>query len=247
VNVNKGIIKWLMTAKNEHHWETTKATAAVMNVLAKENKSVFGLSQSIGTKVGDSTLSVTDDLMKGSLMAFTTTKTLPSSLQLSHAVSEPAAGNISWYYFTSSGHLSDLNKDVRLDKKMYKWNSNTNSWTIFTEQEILKIADKVKVVLTVESKKPLSYVYIDDKRGAGFEPTDNSSGYEYAGFGYYKSIRDAGTHFFADFIPSGKHEISYELKISQEGNFTSGAPVLQCMYKSEVNAYGNSIKIISAK
>lgn len=247
VNVNKGIIKWLMTAKNEHHWGTTKATAAVINVLAKENKSVLGLSQSIGTKVGDSTLSVTDDLMKGSSLAFTPTKTLPLSLQLTKAVSEPAAGNISWYYFTSSGQLSKLNKYVSIVKKMYKWNNVTSSWIIFTEQETLKIADKVKVVVTVESSRPLSYVYIDDKRAAAFEPLDNSSGYEYTGFGYYKSVRDAGLQFFADFIPSGRHEISYELKVSQEGNFTSGPPVLQCMYKPEVNAYGNSIKVISVK
>ena len=247
MNVNEGIIKWLMTAKNEDHWGTTKGTAAVVNILAKENKSVLGASQSITTKTGDTVLSVTDDLMKGSLLAFISTKTLPPSLQLSKNVAMPATGNISWYYFTASAKLLNLNKDVSVTKKMFRWNDRTNSWTVFNEMEVLKIADKVKVVLTVESSKPLSYVYIDDRRASTFEPIDNSSGYEYAGFGYYKSVRDVGFQFFADFIPSGRHEISYELKVAHEGDFNSGPPVLQCMYKPEVNAYGNAIRTVSEK
>lgn len=247
MNINKGIIKWLMTTKSEHHWSTTKATAAVINVLMKENKSVIGLSQIIEAKTGDTVLSVTNDLMKGNLLAFAPTQALPSFLHLTKTVPEPATGNISCYYFTSSEQLSDLNKDVRIVKKMYKWSSSIGSWTLISEGEVLKVAEKVKVVLTVESFRPLSYVYIDDKRGAAFELVDITSGYEYAGFGYYKSVRDAGCHFFADFIPSGRHEISYELKVSQEGNFTCGPTVLQCMYNPEVTAYGNSIKVASVK
>ena len=156
-------------------------------------------------------------------------------------------GNISWYYFTSSGQLSSVNRDITITKQFYKWNERTKTWTIAGGDEVFKIADKVKVMITIQSSRALSYVYIDDKRAAAFEPTDNSSGYEYGDFSYYKSVRDAGFQFFANFIPSGKHEISYELKVAQEGNFTSGPPVLQCMYKPEISAYGNSIKINSEK
>jgi alpha-2-macroglobulin len=53
-------------------------------------------------------------------------------------------------------------------------------------------------------------------------------------------------HFFAENIPSGKHEISYELKVSHEGSFISGPAALQCMYKPEISAYSLSSNIITA-
>jgi hypothetical protein len=94
----------------------------------------------------------------------------------------------------------------------------------------------------------LQYVFINDKRAAAFEPLDNSSGYRYNdGVHYYQSVKDAGYQFFADFIPSGKHNIEYEVKLAQEGSFTNGIAVLQCMYRPDITAYSNGLKITCEK
>ena len=93
-------------------------------------------------------------------------------------------------------------------------------------------------MLTINTTKQLQFVFIEDKRAAALEPLDAESGYEYErGFGYYKSVRDAGCQFFADHIPSGISTISYESVVSYEGEFMSGPASLKCMYRPDVNAW----------
>ena len=245
-SMRNGIVKWLLTAKNEDNWGSTKATAAAIDLLLKRNNSVIGETQTINTSIENKKIWVNDDLLKGSSYAFSPATSLPSFLSLKKETSRIASGNLCWYYFTTGSSLSYLNKDVRLSKELFKWNEKENKWDLISGLTNLKIADRVKVVLTIISSRSLPYVFIDDKRAAAFEPADNNSGYEYgSGFSYYRSVRDAGCQFFAENIPSGKKEISYELKVSQEGNFTSGPAALQCMYKPEVSAFSNSSKIVT--
>jgi hypothetical protein len=247
-SMRNGIIKWLLTAKSEDNWGSTKATAAAINMLLKKNNTIIGETKTISTSVDNKKIWVNDDLLKGSSYAFSPANSLPSSIQVNKENTGIASGNYCWYYFTTGSSLTTLNKDISLSKELFKWNEKENKWNLISETTGLKIADRIKVVLTIVSSRSLPYVFIDDKRAAAFEPVDNNSGYEYGyRFKYYQSVRDAGYQFFIDNLPSGKQEISYELKVAQEGSFFSGPAVLQCMYKPEVTAYSNSSKFNSVK
>jgi hypothetical protein len=244
--ISKGILSWLMNAKNEHQWTNTKATAAAINLLLTENNSVNGSTQSVKIKVDKNQLSVSNDLLNGNTFDYAATATKPTSLQLQNQGSTAVSGNLYRYYFTAAENAAALNNEVQLSKQLYRWNNN--AWELLLPNSTLRIADKVKVVLTVQTSKPLQYVFINDKRSAAFEPLDNSSGYRYNdGVHYYRSVRDAGYQFFADFIPSGKHTIEYEVKLAQEGSFTNGIAVLQCMYRPDITAYSNGLKIVCEK
>jgi len=246
--VNKGIIKWLLTAKNEHSWSSTKATAAAINLLAAENNTVSGETQTVQMSVDKTQLAVSNDLLNGKIFNYAAATSLPSSVTLQKEGNAATAGNLYRYYFTAAENVPRSNNDIQLSKQLYQWNNATNSWETLPANNTIKIADKIKVVLTVQCSRPLQYVFINDARAAAFEPASNSSGYEYNdGISYYQSVRDAGMHFFIDFIPSGKHEIVYEMKAAQEGSFTSGIGVLQRMYRPEVTAYSNGIKIVCEK
>jgi len=242
------IIKWLLSAKSEHNWRTTKATAAAIDLLSEKNKNITGTTGVISARFSDQNISVTNDLLSGQAYSFVQTSQPLSVINLQKQNNGSVNGNVSWYYFSASDEVTRLNKDVIVEKKYSRWNSNENRWELLTGIETLKIADKIRVVVNVRTKKNLQYVFIDDKRAAGFEPVDNTSGYEYQpGLGYYKSIRDAGFQFFSDLIPAGTHEISYELKVAHEGNFICSPAVLQCMYKPALVAYSNSAKFITGK
>jgi len=246
--IRNGIVKWLLTVKNEHHWTSTKATASVITLLFKNNRSVVGETQTINATLTGKNMRVTDDLLSGVDYDFSDVHTLPASVKLTKAAPVAAAGSLVYFYFTDDSLLNSLNKDIQLEKKMYVWNAELNTWELINSNTVLKIADKVRVILTIQSSRSLPFVFIDDKRAAAFEPAENSSGYEYgSGMGYYKSVRDAGYHFFAENIPSGRHEIVYELKVSQEGSFASGPAVLQCMYKPDIAAYSNGTKIVTER
>ncbi len=242
-----GIIKWLLTAKNEHQWSSTKATAAVIGMLTKENKTATGITQTINSKINNKDLIVTDNILNGNTFSFVK-ESKPFTVELKKQNSIPAVGNIMWYYFTSSDNLNKMNKEVNLKKDLFRYNNATEKWETINNNTSLKISDKIKVVLTIETSKALSYVYIDDKRAAAFEPKEIHSGYHYEqDFGYYLSVRDAGMQFFSDFIPSGKSAIFYEMVVAQEGNFMNGPASLQCMYRPEINAYSNSVKVQTIK
>jgi hypothetical protein len=242
----KGMVKWLLTAKNEDHWSSTKATSAVIDMLAKENN-IAGITQTINSRINNHDLSVTDDLLSGSGFSFVKASN-SSPVALKKQADTPAAGSLVWYYFSAGGFVNNVNKQVDLKKELTRYNNASGKWEMIDEKTVLHIADKIKVQLTIETPKALRYVYVDDKRAAAFEPKENHSGYQYGdGISYYQSVRDAGMQFFTDFIPSGRTMISYEMIVAQEGNFTNGPASLQCMYKPEVNAYSGSMTVQTGK
>jgi alpha-2-macroglobulin len=108
----------------------------------------------------------------------------------------------------------------------------------------LKPGDKLRITLTLSSGKILRYVMVEDKRAACLEPVDIESRQQYSGvLSYYQSVRDAGYYFFLENIPAGTHQLQYEVTVSQEGQFTNGPAMLQCMYQPEMKAYSNSMTV----
>jgi TonB-dependent SusC/RagA subfamily outer membrane receptor len=257
-HVHAGLVKWLLQAKSEHSWQTTKATAAAIDLLKREKGSVVAAPQSLSTKIDDKQLLVSDDMLSGSPFQFVRMAVQPASLTFQKQDGQPAMSQVSYYYFTNPDQLEGLNKAVSLRKKLYRFvasvkenkpSANTeDQWKEIEPGTSLEIGERIKVVLSVQTAKELRFIYIDDKRSAAFEPKDKLSGRQFQdGVSYYRSIRDAGMQIFTEFIPSGKSDISYELTVAREGIFEKGAAVLQAMYQPAVTAYSNSGKVIVTK
>jgi alpha-2-macroglobulin len=129
---------------------------------------------------------------------------------------------------------------VRIQKIISRFNEKSKSWERVAEATALKLGEKVRITITIETPKALHYVFINDQKAAAFEPAVYQSGYNWGSdFIYYESIRDAGRQFFADLVPSGRTQIEYEMTVTHEGSFNSGITSLECMYRPEISAYGN--------
>jgi uncharacterized protein YfaS (alpha-2-macroglobulin family) len=242
--IRDGIVKWLLSARTDHHWKNTKSTAAAINLLQEAQTTATGATRTISATINKPVMTVTDDLLKGQLFSFVKTTSVPPALPIHNLDTTLANGDIILYYFTSITQLNQLNKDIQLSKTISRFNESSQHWESVDNNTMLTTGEKLKVVLTIETPRPLQYVFIDDKAGGALESTDVHSGYESGnGFSYYRSVRDAGQQFFSDFIPSGRLEIVYELKTTQEGVFTNGPASLQCMYKPAIMAYSNSTMI----
>lgn len=110
----------------------------------------------------------------------------------------------------------------------------------------LKVGEKITVRLTIRADRNMEFVHLKDVRGSGFEPTETLSQYEWkSGLGYYQSTRDLGTHFFIDYLPRGTYVVSYDVFVSQAGQYVSGLATLQCMYAPEFTSHssGSSVSI----
>lgn len=237
-NIVDGIIHWLLTSKQQHNWSTTKSTAAVVDLLSKHQSSVTGNPIVLDASINDSLLSITDNLLTGQLFDFVQTQKFPPDIQLQKDNNTPTSGGFNYYYFTAMPPRENI-VDVKISKQLFRFNSAGNTWAPIDSATTLKIADKIKTVVTIVTKRQLKYVFIDEKDAASLEPADPLSGYEYGkDFSYYRSVRDAGCQFFAEQIPSGISTISYETIVAKEGVFNNGSVSLQCMYQPQVRAYG---------
>ena len=235
--IHSGMVKWLLTTRQDQHWQTTKATAAAIEMLQKEKGSVIGENKSFSTDIAGQRLNVSDDLLSGMPSAFAAVKQLPASITLQQQGAN-TNGALTWYYFTKPASLDTLNKAVHISKQFYSYDK-TKGWIPLTNNTRLQTGDKVRVKLTIETASRLKFVHITDPRAAAFEPGDNNSGYQYSdGLSYYQSVKDTGLELFAESVPRGISEINYEMIVAMEGNFTSGPARLQCMYQPGVTAYG---------
>jgi uncharacterized protein YfaS (alpha-2-macroglobulin family) len=119
-------------------------------------------------------------------------------------------------------------------------NEGTKQWEEVADNK-LKPGERVKITLTIETPRNLSYVFINDNKAAAFEPPVYKSGYVWGdSFSYYEMGQDAGRYFFAESIPAGKTQITYEMDVVQEGRFSYGRAMLKCMYHPETEAYSNN-------
>lgn len=111
--------------------------------------------------------------------------------------------------------------------------------------DALKIGDLVHITLTVTSDRDMDYVSVIDNRSACLEPVDQLSGYTFTdGIGCYREVRDTRTSFFFNFLPKGKHEISYDCRIGCEGEFLSGTATVQSQYAPLMTAVSSALKLV---
>jgi len=110
--------------------------------------------------------------------------------------------------------------------------------------EDVKVGDKVTVKITFETSQDMEFVYLKDLRGACFEPTEQLSRYHWDnGLWYYQSTSDVAMEYFFEYLPKGKHTVSYELYVTKDGSFSAGYSYIQCQYAPEFGAYSNGARI----
>ncbi|GAA4311402.1 alpha-2-macroglobulin family protein [Mucilaginibacter gynuensis] len=240
--IDAGIIKWLLTAKTEDRWSTTKGTAAAIGMLQKQQGEVLGKTKTISAVIAGKQVTVSDGLLDGVPSAFIRTGDLPSNITFTDN-NQNTRGAVTWYYFAEPSGADTVNKVVKISRQLYI-RDKSGKQILLQPNAVLKTGDKLTVKLSINAGKRLKFVYINDPRSAAFEPNQLQSGYEYGdGLSYYQSVRDAGMQFFTEAIPRGVSTITYDLVVAHEGQFTAGPVSLQCMYQPSIAAYSSAMQV----
>ncbi|MGE9297103.1 MAG: hypothetical protein ACQKBV_12525 [Puniceicoccales bacterium] len=121
--------------------------------------------------------------------------------------------------------------------------------------------DRIKVTITVEAKNNLEYLLIEDLKPAGFEAVALQSGAplyarevrpdaladedRYTGRQrwVYQELRDRQIACFADKLPQGVWEITYELRAETPGSFSALPVISEAMYVPEIRANSAEVKV----
>lgn len=105
---------------------------------------------------------------------------------------------------------------------------------------MLHVGDRIKVRITIETKRNLDFVEVVDKRAACLEPVGQLSGYLR---GAYCAPKDGATHYFFEKLPKGKHVIETEYYVDRAGCYETGTCTAQCAYAPEYQATGASMTL----
>jgi alpha-2-macroglobulin len=234
--VQQGIVKWLLQNRKEHSWGSTKATAQVVGLLAAHAKDPL---QAITVEADG--LKVSNDLFSGKLSAYREVQTFPETMTLSAPQATKLGIN---YYYLSSTAPTPVRQDLQLNRQLYYYDDSVKNWRLVEAKTILRVGQRVRVELEINTSKLLQYVTIQDRRAASFDVPGLTSGYQWGkDLSYYQSVRDASMQFFASRIPAGRTMIRYEMIVSKEGEFSHGHASLSCMYNPDRSAHSESSRI----
>lgn len=112
---------------------------------------------------------------------------------------------------------------------------------IVSDKKELTVGDRMKVRITIESKRDLDFVQVSDRRAACMEPVEQLSGYRNRA---YCSPKDNATYYYLDRIAKGqKVAIETEYYLDRQGQYETGTCTVGCAYAPEYRATAKSMSI----
>ena len=113
-----------------------------------------------------------------------------------------------------------------------------------TDDNQLKVGDKVVVRLTIRADRDFEFVHLKDMRSAAFESVDQISSINWQnGVIYYKTSKDASTNFYFDVLPRGTYVLEYSVYVTRKGSYSNGISTIQCMYAPEFTSHTQGFRI----
>lgn len=130
--------------------------------------------------------------------------------------------------------------EISVEKELLLQDRATARYKHLDKNTALKIGDRVKVLITVKSDRPMSHVTITDDRAAALEPVDQLPGYVYAdGVCAYRENRDAATNLYIDYLPKGTYLFEYELTVNNAGTYSTGIATATCTQAPTLTAHSS--------
>ena len=216
------IHKWMLLMKQSNDWGSSSLAAHAIYALLTTDPGNNWLTDSLGYSVREVTPNETIKFEK---------KTHPQWGAIYSAYSAPMA--------EIQAFKTD---DLSVTKNFMRYNKDGQLEPFTT----LNVGDKVQVRTVIKTNKDMDYVTVTDERAACFEPVDQLSGYRHADWAwYYHETKDSQTNLFFDDLQKGTHVISYDVRVTAPGTFTSGIATIQCQYAPQLTAHsaGKQLKI----
>jgi hypothetical protein len=104
----------------------------------------------------------------------------------------------------------------------------------------LKVGDRIRVRITIESTRDLDFVQVLDRRAACMEPVNQLTGYQ---DGAFSSPKDYATCYFLGQLPKGRTTIETEYYLDRAGQYETGTCTVGCAYAPEYRATAPSITL----
>ena len=112
--------------------------------------------------------------------------------------------------------------------------------TRWVEATDLKVGDRVRVNLTIVSRRAMDYVAVTDNRAACLEPVEQTPAPVFAdGLCFYRQNGDNATMLFISSLPAGTYQLGYDFWVNSAGSFASGTANIQSQYAPQLSAHSS--------
>lgn len=244
-----GLVQWLMLNKKLNHWKSTRATAEVIYSVAHylEKEGTLGAREEATVTIGarkehfvfepDRYTGKKNQIVLGPGEIDPKTS---STIEVSKQTPGLLFVSATWHFATDQLPEEARGDFFSVERKYFKRRHDGRDWVLdpLAEGARVEVGDEVEVQLSLRAKHAAEYVHLRDPRGAGFEPQETRSGYEWdLGIAVYREIRDSGTNFFFEWLPVGEYTFKYRLRASHAGSFRVGPAQIQSMYAPEFVGY----------
>ena len=246
--------RWLLKQKQTQRWPTSSATAnAVFALLSTGEELLTPQGTDVTFKIGEQTISPDkQDVQTGTAYFKKSWEGSQVSKGMSEIEVEKKDESVSWgavyvQYFKELSEVEGHATKISVKKDVYRVDQTEKGEKLekINGDSKLKVGDRIRFRIVLESDRTLEYVHLGDGRATGFEPTANQSGYRHQdGLAYYRSIKDASVDFFIQYMRPGTYVLEYDMFAEQSGNFSNGIATLQSLYAPEFSAHSKGQKIV---
>lgn len=165
------------------------------------------------------------------------------TVELSHEGGSPAWGTL----FIREDHrldeLSSTEGPLKASRDVMVQDSK-GIWTKISENEPVKVGQRLRIRITVSTDRELSYVELKDFLGTGCVPEKVLSGYFHKeGLSWYQARDPESVIFYVTWLPKGRHTLEYTAVAEQAGRYFGGYATVQCLYAPEFRAWSASVRI----
>lgn len=261
------VAKWLLMNRDGVRWKSTRDTAHAMMALLEYAKVAgelspeytadvmvdgkllksFGVtSENVLTMNGEA--SVKGDALETGKHTITVKKsgkgTAYWSVYLKYFTTEedlPAGSSklsVSRTVYRLKGRVEQTNENGRPVKRMVYDREKLASGAKVTSGDLLEIE------MEIDAPNDYEYLVFEDFKAAGVEPTEVVSGRVWGGVDSNREFRDEKVAFFVDWMPRGKHKISYRARAEIPGAFHAMPVNGYAMYAPSVRAISDEFRIV---
>ena len=242
----RGLVKYLINNRSHAtYWNSTRDTAYCLEAIGDYLKATKEGEPNLTVEVVyDGKVLKTVEITKENLFTFDNTAIVAGDIlttgkhtvELRKKGEGPLYANAYVEYFTLEDFITKAGLEVKVDRTYYKLVPETKTIDAVDskgqaidqkraklKRVLLKSGDEVKsgdlieVELGIDSKNDYEYLVFEDWKAAGMEAEEVRSGYNPEGLGAYMELRDEKVSLFVQYLPRGRHNLSYRLRAEIPG------------------------------
>lgn len=250
----QGLQLWLLRNKQTNHWDTNKQTvSAIWAFLSGETNWIHNVQPvKVYLPESETVLDTKNSKWPESYYINQWTgdevNTSLAKIKVDNPNDFEVWGAAYWQYYEDLDQIQPSdNNPLRITKKIYKVSYDKNGEVLvpLSEGPVIEKGQVLRIVLNINTDRPMEFIEIKDMRASGLEPRKTLSEYVWQdGLTYYQTNEDIATKFYIDFLPKGSYRLEYDLSAAFKGNYADGLAEIQCLYAPQFTSHSSGANLI---